>query len=224
MKKKLIIWDFDGVISDTEKLWLENRRIMLNDKFNLNWDFAAVNHYLGGMSDKTKQKVLEQIGIVTDDAFWKEALALDISKFMHGIKLTDGIEEIFKMEEFDQCIATGGIMDKTLLKIKAVNISNYFPIEKVFTADLVAHGKPEPDIFLLAAKTMGYKTEDCFVVEDSLAGMTAGLKAGINTVAFLGCEMNLEPEYLEKVKALGIKNYFYNMQNLKDFLVDSQNK
>lgn len=36
MSKKLIIWDFDGVISDTEKLWVENRRRMLNEKFGLN--------------------------------------------------------------------------------------------------------------------------------------------------------------------------------------------
>lgn len=56
MSKKLIIWDFDGVISDTEKLWVENRRRMLNEKFGLNWDFATANRYLGGRSDKTKKK------------------------------------------------------------------------------------------------------------------------------------------------------------------------
>ena len=56
MKKKLIIWDFDGVISDTEKLWIENRRLMLNQKFNLNWDFNTTNHYIGGKSDKTKKE------------------------------------------------------------------------------------------------------------------------------------------------------------------------
>ena len=41
--KKLIIWDFDGVMADTEKLWLENRRQMINEKFGLNWDFDTTN-------------------------------------------------------------------------------------------------------------------------------------------------------------------------------------
>ena len=60
MSKKLIIWDFDGVISDTEKLWVENRRRMLNEKFGLNWDFATANRYLGGRSDKTKKEELDE--------------------------------------------------------------------------------------------------------------------------------------------------------------------
>ena len=55
--KKLIIWDFDGVMADTEKLWLENRRQMINEKFGLNWDFDTTNKHLGGMSDKTKRPV-----------------------------------------------------------------------------------------------------------------------------------------------------------------------
>ena len=41
MKKKLLIWDFDGVIADTEKIWLQNRMMMLNDQFGLKWDLET---------------------------------------------------------------------------------------------------------------------------------------------------------------------------------------
>lgn len=54
--KKLIIWDFDGVIADSEKLWLETRQEMINQKFGLNWDFDTANKHMGGMSDKTKRE------------------------------------------------------------------------------------------------------------------------------------------------------------------------
>ena len=54
MSKKLIIWDFDGVISDTEKLWVENRRRMLNEKFGLNWDFATVTSAAEATKPKKK--------------------------------------------------------------------------------------------------------------------------------------------------------------------------
>lgn len=222
MNKTLIIWDFDGVISDTEKLWLENRRQLLNQKFNLNWDFTTVNHHLGGMSEKTKKEVLQRMGLPVDDNFTAEALKMDMAVMKQGIEPTPGIEEIFKMKSFDQCIATGGTKDKTFVKIEAVGIGKYFLPKQIFTADMVEHGKPEPDLFLLAAQKMGYQPQNCIVIEDSLAGMTAGLKAGMKVIAFLGCEMNHGQTYLDKVKALGIKNIFYHMDEIKQFLVDFQ--
>ena len=126
MKQKLIIWDFDGVIADTEKLWIQNRLQMLNDKFNLNWDFATAYKTIGGMSDKTKKEVLESLGISTNKEFWQEAIKQDILTMKKGFALTDGIEDIFKMKQFEQCIATGGVFSKTEKKIEMVGIRNYF--------------------------------------------------------------------------------------------------
>lgn len=224
MSKKLIIWDFDGVISDTEKLWVENRRRMLNEKFGLNWDFATANRYLGGRSDKTKKEELDRLGIVTDDAFWKEALDRDYELLEEGIELTEGIENILSNTGLRQCIATGGIKEKTLAKIKSVGIGSYFGEDKIFTADMVEHGKPEPDLFLLAAGRMGFEPKDCVVIEYSLAGMTAGLKAGMTVIAFLGFEMNQSTEYLKQVKALGIKHVSYTMEEVEKFIVEQLTK
>ena len=219
--KKLIIWDFDGVISDTEKLWLETNRFLLNKYFNLNWDFETINRYLGGMSIKTKREILDKMGIVTDDKFWEEVLQIDAEKINRGLKPTEGIIDIFKDKTFDQCIATGGSSEKTVLKIKATGIEKYMPKNHVFSVDLVEKGKPEPDLFLFAAEKMGYMPKDCIVIEDSIAGMTAGMRAGMTVVAFLGCEMNNNPQYIKKVKDLGIKNIFFNMKDLHQFLRQS---
>ena len=219
MKQKLIIWDFDGVIADTEKLWIQNRLQMLNDKFNLNWDFATAYKTIGGMSDKTKKEVLESMGISTDTAFWQDAMTQDILTMKKGFALTNGIEDIFKMNQFEQCIATGGVFGKTEKKIEMVGIKNYFPPEKVFTADLVTYGKPEPDLFLLAAKTMGYEPENCVVIEDSLAGMQAGIKAKMSVVAFMQYNLSYSEYFLSQIKNLGITNIFYSMKEVKNFLL-----
>lgn len=218
-KFKLIVWDFDGVIADTEKLWLQNRQMMLNETFGLNWDFETTNQHIGGMSDKTKKTVLAEKGIETDDSFWQEALKVDLEIMAKGFALTSGIEEIFKLEEFSQCIATGGIRSKTEIKIETVGIEKYFPMSKVFTADMVDYGKPAPDLFLLAAKTMGFEPKDCVVIEDSLAGMTAGLRAGMTVMAFTEYEMNNNPKYHQKIRDLGVEYIFDNMTDVKDFLV-----
>ncbi len=218
--KKLIIWDFDGVIADTEKLWLETRLELLNRDFGLRWNFDTINKYCGGMSDKTKREILNKIGIITSDDFWAEALEKDIEKLNKGIKPVYGIVKILKNKSLLQCVATGGVLGKTLLKIKSAKIEKYIHTERLFTADMVTKGKPEPDLFLLAAQKMGVPPRNCVVVEDSIAGMTAGLRAGMNVVAFLGCEMNNNDEYINRVKNLGIKNIFFKMKDVERFLID----
>ena len=103
-------------------------------------------------------------------------------------------------------------------KIEVIGIRGIIPDENVYTVDCVSRGKPEPDLFLYAAKKMEEKPENCLVIEDSIAGMTAGLRAGMDVVAFLGSEIYQNENYAAKVKKLGIKNIFYDMASLKKFL------
>lgn len=215
---KLIIWDFDGVIADTEKLWLQNRQKLINDILHLDWDFDTTNKYLGGMSDQTKKEVLSSLQIDTDEDFWNKTVELDKKTMAKGFALTPHIEDIFKLKEFKQCIATGGTTAKTAQKIKITGIEKYFNSDTIFTADMVQRGKPAPDIFLLAAQKMGFLPEECLVIEDSLAGLQAGLSAKMMTIAFIGCEMNNNPTYIQAIRNLGIENIFSEMISVKKFL------
>ena len=58
MNKKLVIWDFDGVIANSEKIYIENRQKYINEIFGLNWDFQTTINYLGGLSDFSNREVL----------------------------------------------------------------------------------------------------------------------------------------------------------------------
>lgn len=217
--KKLIIWDFDGVIADTEKLWLKNRQILMKEALGIDWDWETVNHYLRGTGDKTKRDVLDSLGIATDDAFWDKSIEMDMETMRtKGFELTDGIEDIFKMKNIKQCIATGGVKSKTMHKIEIAGIRKYFPENHVFTVDMVEHGKPEPDLFLLAAKKMGEKPEDCVVVEDSIAGLTAAIKAGCLPIAFLAGDLSGNNNHLIKVKNLGVPYITHNMEEVKKII------
>ena len=222
MNKNLIIWDFDGVIADSEKVWLLNRQKSLNEQFNLNWDFKTTNKYLGGMSDKTKKHVLEKIGIITDEAFWQKQMELDLlSMEQNGLEITPYIEDIINTD-IKQCIATGGIFTKTVKKLEVIGFwKKYFDESNLFTVDMVKHGKPEPDLFLFAADKMGEKPENCIVIEDSIAGIKAAQNAGIDVIAFLGSEMYQNNDYLMEVKKCGVENIFFDMRDVKKFLFDS---
>jgi len=222
MIKNLIIWDFDGVIADSEKVWLLNRQKSLNEQFNLNWDFKTTNKYLGGMSDKTKKHVLEKMNIITDEAFWQKQMKLDmLSMEQNGLEVTPHIEDIIKTG-MKQCIATGGIFSKTIKKLEVIGFwKKYFDESNLFTVDMVKHGKPEPDLFLFAADKMGEKPENCIVIEDSIAGIKAAQNAGIDVIAFLGSEMYQNNDYLIEVKKCGVENIFFDMRDVKKFLFDS---
>ncbi|MBQ8677872.1 MAG: HAD family phosphatase [Alphaproteobacteria bacterium] len=221
MKYKLVIWDFDGVLADSEKIYMYNRQSYFNDKLHLNFDLETTIKYFGGLSDFTNRTILEELGYKTDDAFWKNLSEIDMDIIRKGLPTFKNIEDTLSVIP-KQCIATGGVLSKTLEKIKAVGFWNkYFNISNTFTVDMVKKGKPEPDLFLYAARQMKESPADCIVIEDSIAGMTAAQRAGIDVIAFLGCEMYQNDTYLQRVKDLGIQHICYTMPEVEKIILDS---
>lgn len=213
-KAKLIIWDFDGVISDSEELWIKIWQNLVNEKFGLNWDFETADKFFGGLAPKTKIANMAKIGITIDDAFLLEVKEREKVDIATKLFATPGVEEILKNIKIPYCLATGGFLQKTEAKLEALNFKKYFPDNHIFTAEQVKHGKPEPDLFLFAAEKMGVTANQCIVIEDSLAGLTAAIKAKMLPIAFVGSKMNNKPEYIQKVKNLGVELIFDNMKDL----------
>ena len=77
-------------------------------------------------------------------------------------------------------IASGGTTDIVHPMLKLTGLAEIFPV--VVTADDVVHGKPAPDMFLLAAKRMGVEPDRCLVFEDAEPGMRAAEAAGMQWV------------------------------------------
>lgn len=218
---KLLIWDFDGVIVDSEKVWLKNRVEFFHKHLGVDWDFDYVNLHFGGTSDSTKKIILDKMGYKTDDKFWDDVLKIDVATMdRDGLEVFDGALDILTRTDIKQCIATGGIRTKTLHKIKVAGIQKFIKPENVFTIDNVSRGKPEPDLFLYAAEKMGEQPQNCVVIEDSLAGMTAGLRAGMTVIAFLGSKMYQNNAYIDKVKKLGVHYICFDMNEVKHILFD----
>jgi len=221
MKKNLVIFDFDGVIADSEKIWIKNRQIGVNKAFNLNWSFEDANRYFAGAGDPIKRQILDKMGYITDDAFWEEQVKMDMDTMRRdGLEVFDGVEDLIKKLP-KKCIATGGIMEKTIVKLEVIGFWNkYFNESNLFAADMVKNGKPAPDIFLLAAEKMGEKKENCIIIEDSVAGITAAKRAGIDVIAFLGSKMYNNEEYINKIRGLNVKNICFTMKEVEKVLLD----
>lgn len=217
--EKLIIWDFDGVVADTEKLWLEMELDVFNRHLGLNWDFDTINHYLAGQAFSRQLEVLAGLGIFPTIEAMQEIGVRCYQLIDEGFDRTDGIDEVLKLKGYKHAMGTGGDFKETLAKIKAVGLEKVFTADNLVTIDFVKHGKPAPDTFLLAAKIMGFEPKDCIVIEDSIAGLKAGLAAGMETICFAGSEMyKNNKEHLALVKELGIEHTFKSMYELKDYL------
>jgi len=216
--KKLIIWDFDGVVADTEKLWLDVELDVLNRYCGLNWDFETINHYIAGQAFSHQLEVLAGLGIYLPREAMAEIGERCYEIIEKGFDRFDGIDEVLNLPGYVHAMGTGGDINETVLKIRAVGLEKVFTPENVITIDFVKQGKPAPDTFLLAAEIMGFMPKDCFVIEDSIAGLKAAINANMTPICFAGSVMyKNNQEHLKNVRELGVKNIFFSMREVKDY-------
>jgi len=82
------------------------------------------------------------------------------------------------------CVASSGDHERIRRGLRAADLLDRFPAAAIFSVDDVAHGKPAPDLFVHAAASMGFDPAHTVVVEDSLAGVQAGVAAGMRVLGF----------------------------------------
>lgn len=182
MKFKGAIFDMDGVLFDTERLyqdtWKElagERHIILGDSFLM---------AISGTNGIYMKKVIEKYYHVPDGtAIMEECMERMKKKLEIHVPVKKGVYEI--LEFFHKLgIHIAVASSSSVLQIEAnlskSGIRNYF--SEIVSGAEVEYGKPSPDIFLLAAKKIGCRPEECLVFEDSENGVKAGHSAGCFTV------------------------------------------
>jgi len=92
----------------------------------------------------------------------------------------DGVQAL----GWEICVASQGEPEKMAQTLRVSGLVERFAQGRIFSATMVARGKPAPDLFLHAAATCGFAPEACVVVEDSVPGVTAGRAAGMRTFGY----------------------------------------
>lgn len=135
----------------------------------------------------------------------------------HGLVLKKGAKEcleFLKENGFKICLATSSDREKAKGYLKITGILEYF--DDMVCGDEVENGKPEPDIFIEAAKKIGLSPRECFAFEDSPNGIRAALAAGCQAVMIPDGE---ECEKFEELKAFGDLSIY---ESLTDFLAEKR--
>lgn len=175
-----VIFDMDGVILDTEKLY---------GRF---WQEAAIalgypmtHRQALGMRSLNRQAGQEKLesyfgpGISRSQVRNKRIELMDAYIAQHGVELLPGVREILaflKQRGIATAIATSSPMERVERYLGPYGVLSKF--DALCSADDVARGKPEPDIYLKAAAMIGLPPEKCLAVEDSPAGILSASRAG----------------------------------------------
>lgn len=202
---KGIIFDFNGTLYWDSQLhydaWREFSKILRGHEFS-NEEmrekmFGHTNEDIieYAIGKKPTKEMIEKYG-KEKEALYRKRCLLNPKTFKLAPGAIDFLD-FLKHNNIPRTIATMSEWDNVEFYIKEFKLEQWFDIDKIVYSDGTIPGKPAPDIFIIAAKKIGLKPEDCIVVEDAIAGIKSAQSAGIGKVIAIA---SLEPiEYYKKI-------------------------
>jgi beta-phosphoglucomutase len=187
---KAIIFDFDGVILDSEPLHFQACRDAFQS-LNIAFTYEEFSKKYIGLADKDlfpqflkntgyvfSPGILDHLFDIKNEAYEK------IIRDCPDLPVIPGLElflQQMRQEKKSLAICSGSTRKDINILIERLNLSSYFT--SIVSTEDVRKGKPSPDGFLLAAERLNVSPKECLVIEDSSHGIEAARKAGMKVVA-----------------------------------------
>ena len=178
-----VIFDMDGVIFDSERVYVEAYK-RLAPKYGLT-DVEAVHKAcmdsIGVTRVKTREIFFEYVGHEFDYYAYREDVQKELNKTDYELK--PGVFELFdwlKENGIHTALASSTREVSVRKSLGKVDLIPYF--DTLVCGDMVSHSKPHPEIFLTAAERLGADPRDCYVIEDSYNGIRAAHAAGMHPI------------------------------------------
>ena len=183
-RSKAVIWDMDGVIADTAPYHLKAWQMVFH-KRGVNFTKEDFRHNFGQRNDTIIRNTLGEVILQNEiDAIAKEkeenfrhTVRQNIKPLPGAIKLIKSLTE----HKFKIALASSAPIENIQLVTTSLGINNYF--QSIICGRDVTEGKPSPQGFLLAARKLGVEPQNCIVIEDAVAGVTAAKRAGMRCLA-----------------------------------------
>jgi beta-phosphoglucomutase family hydrolase len=181
---KAVIWDMDGVIADTApyhlQAWQEvfRRRGVryTEDDFKRNFGKRNDSIIRSVLGSRVLLAEMEAIAAEKEELFRRWA-ASRIRPLPGAIELMQALRE----HGFAQAMGSSAPLENIELVTRRLGIAGFFRV--IVSGREVTEGKPSPQVFLRAAERLGARPEDCVVIEDAVAGVSAAKRAGMSCIA-----------------------------------------
>lgn len=184
----LIIFDCDGVLVDSEPL---ANQVLAEYLSELGLPHTAAEcqaRYVGRSIPSIMVDIETESGLALPADFHAELWRRDRVAFAGRLQAINGVAaqlDALATAGRPRCVASSSAPERIRNSLTVTGLIGYFDAH-LFSALEVEHGKPAPDLFLHAAGRMGFQPAACVVIEDSVAGITAGRRAGMRVLGFTG--------------------------------------
>jgi HAD superfamily hydrolase (TIGR01509 family) len=182
---RLVIFDCDGVLVDSERLGHEVLRQMLREVGVEMSLAAAIERFMGTSTHAFLERVAALTGGSVPAGFLERFAARSLESFKTDLRAVDGVHELIAALPVPCCVASNGPVTKMRFTLGHTGLLPHFEA-RMFSADHVASGKPAPDLFLHAARTLSTPPAACVVIEDTPTGIIAARAAGMQVLGYAG--------------------------------------
>ncbi|MFK4508735.1 HAD family hydrolase [Bradyrhizobium daqingense] len=180
----LIIFDCDGVLVDSELLSCRCLSEVLAE-FGFALSEAQALELFLGRSTKAVEQHYRDLGQIVPDGFLPRLKWRVLEAFADSLEPIPGVGAVVSELTVPFCLASSSDLDRVSLSLDVTGLRAHFG-DRLYTAQMVEHGKPAPDLFLHAAVQMGASPARTLVIEDSVSGVQAGKAAGMTVWGFVG--------------------------------------
>jgi HAD superfamily hydrolase (TIGR01509 family) len=181
----LLIFDCDGVLVDSEVLAHETLLELMAELGHPMPMDEAMREFAGSSLKDTLATAERLLGRPIPPQTGSHFGARLLERFRRELAPVAGVRDAILALPYRRCLASSSSPERLRLSLAVTGLAPLFG-DDVFSAVQVANGKPAPDLYLFAARTLGVAPQDCIVVEDTARGVTAGCAAGMRVIGFAG--------------------------------------
>lgn len=189
---KLVIFDCDGVLIDSEPIFLDVLYGLLCS-YGTNFSFQRCWDLFVGTTVEHVEAYMREHGINFPQDWVTTFRQNATAKLEKEVKAVEGVQQVIEQLQsagVPLCVASNGYPQILQTTLRCTDLLRFFE-GRIFSAYTIGASKPAPDLFLHAAKAMGVAPSDCVVIEDSASGLQAAARAGMTCFAYTPPHMRL---------------------------------
>ena len=175
---KNIIFDFDGVIVDSEVL-VSKAFSKYFKKFGHSFKEEQFYKYAGNKTIEVINLLSAKYNIENKKKFTNEIYEIVSEIYSKELKLVEGAKDYISKSDRNHYIGSNSNKDRILDGLKIVGLDKTFLSDQVYSFDMVKRPKPDPDIYLKVVNDNSLNVEETVIIEDSGVGVKAATAAGV---------------------------------------------
>ena len=178
---KNIIFDFDGVLVDSEMLVAQSFCLYLCER-NIQFTENDFSQFAGKKTVNVISELSAKFNIDNEQGFFNDIMQITNEIYVNELTPVPGVLEFLESTSYNCFIGSNSVTERVVSGLQKVKLDKFFAVNKVFSFDMIGKPKPEPDIYLAVINTNNLNKEETIILEDSVVGVKAGVASGVKVV------------------------------------------